>query len=393
VILVEAAVIPEPLTMLSVLAGAGALAGYARRRRRGGVALLLAVGLLGLLTVPAAAVTDYTWTGATSTDWNTATNWSPNWASGDDGSADLEVSGTPTNTTINASGSELGNDFSGMTFALGLTTDITLSGGARWNGNGESEGFIQNSVRAITIDAKFNFRANDWIKGSGSGKVTFSGRIKKGQGSGNFTINVDNPEFDVDFTDTFERGNDNFTFVKTGAGKFTMSGTWCTDTGDYNGTNKGLSPLLDLQGGTWEVTGTMAGSVDVNGGTFTGGSGTIVNYIDGTSADLIDFDQGALDISTLTVDFAELGSGATELQYVLVDYSDAGAAPTMATNPLTDDSFFDATNIPDGYAIVNDTGNEQILLAAQPVIPEPLTMLSVLAGAGALAGYLRRRRS
>jgi hypothetical protein len=65
----------------------------------------------------------------------------------------------------------------------------------------------------------------------------------------------------------------------------------------------------------------------------------------------------------------------------------------MATNPLTDDTFFDATNIPDGYAIVNDTGNEQILLAAQPVIPEPLTMLSVLAGAGALAGYLRRRRS
>jgi hypothetical protein len=55
----ESVVIPEPLTMLGLAAGAGAVAGYLRRRRVGakGLLVLVAAGALALAAAPAGAAT------------------------------------------------------------------------------------------------------------------------------------------------------------------------------------------------------------------------------------------------------------------------------------------------------------------------------------------------
>ena len=122
-----------------------------------------------------------------------------------------------------------------------------------------------------------------------------------------------------------------------------------------------------LTGGKLTLTGSLANSnITVQDGTFMG-DGTIT-YNLGSAPDLITLTSGALDISALTVDFA----GSADLnKYVVADYS-AGGILTTEPNLDTDNTFFNATNVPTGYFFSNDTVNMQIVL-----IPE---LLSVMTG-------------
>jgi hypothetical protein len=70
--------------------------------------LLIAIATTLVLSVPAAA-TDYTWTGAASSDWFNPANWNPNGVPGSEDSASI-------NGTVNAS-------------ANVTVSNLTLSGG------------------------------------------------------------------------------------------------------------------------------------------------------------------------------------------------------------------------------------------------------------------------
>lgn len=75
-------------------------------------------------------------------------------------------------------------------------------------------------------------------------------------------------------------------------------------------------------------------------------------------------DEGTLDISQMDLKFeSNTGSGAIDPatlvndSYVLVDYSGGGSVVTDSTN-----IFGNVTNLPDGFTIVHDTANSQIIL-------------------------------
>ncbi|QNN24622.1 hypothetical protein HED60_20880 [Planctomycetales bacterium ZRK34] len=136
--------------------------------------------------------------------------------------------------------------------------------------------------------------------------------------------------------------------------------------------NVTLSGALDLDTYTAVLrgrgTGTYSGLIDGSAG---GGikklgisstwnlTGTMLFDIDGATSSLIELDEGTLDISGLTIDFA--GALATLEQYVLVDYATGGTLVKGSFNP-----FGSVANKPGGYAVFDDVVNSQILLIAVP---------------------------
>jgi autotransporter-associated beta strand protein len=134
--------------------------------------------------------------------------------------------------------------------------------------------------------------------------------------------------------------------TKAGAGTLTLSGA------------NSFTGAVKVSAGTLKVTDPLASSnILVQGGTFTGGSGTITFTLDPDPlkvTDRITMTSGTLDLSTFTIDFAGAAAPPTGAAYVLVDYS-AGGVLTTATNPLSDDTSFAATNVPAGYSFEYDT--------------------------------------
>ncbi len=318
----------------------------------------------------------------------TATNWLNDIGPGDNSGNDHLYTGTPALTTINyGPGATTLNDVAFLTFDSLLATDLSFTGSVRGNANPM---FVQNSARNIVLG--FTTFANlPGFAGSGTGTVTVSGTLSRGQGAdaGAFTIN--NAAYPVVWSGSISAGNDWWRITKQGAGTLTVSGTWnMIDTLDYGPTNS----FVDVTAGTFEVTGTVnGGNVRVNSGTFTGGSGggVLGYYIDGADSDLIDFNSGTLDLSTLTINFLPLAGGVTEDQYVLVDYAGANLGGsdilTLSSNSATDQTFFSATNLPSGYTFFHDEPNKQILLV---LIPEPASL--ALLGLVGMVLLPRRRR-
>ena len=173
-----------------------------------------------------------------------------------------------------------------------------------------------------------------------------------------------------------------------------------TENSSYSGYQVELTGDIDLNGNTLYLrgqgTGTLSGTILSTGG---GGgikkidvatwilADTLEFDLDGTVASLIDLDDGTLDISTLTIDFA--GANATEDTYVLVDYTTGGTLVT-GTNGLTDNTFGGVVNLPTGYVIANDTVGQQVLLTT--VVPEPSTVALLGLGLLSMALYGLRRR-
>jgi len=333
-----------------------------------------------------AQAVDFYWDGApdgggSSADNNddTGDNWVGDVAPGDNSSNTHIYGGNPAQTTANYNGGATTNDVDNIIFASDLTADFKITGDFRVTN--DDPNVFQNSSRAIEIAGQYSNEPN--IGGSGTGTLTMSGSVSRFNGSDGVTATINNAGFDILWSGTIGAGNDWWKITKQGAGKVTVSGTWgMIDTDDYGSDHY----YLDVDAGTVEVTGTINGSViNVNGGTFKGGSGTVGYYIDGADSDVITLGaSGTLNISGLTINFIELTGGVTEDEYVLVDYS-AGGTLTTATNGATDDTFFNATNLPAGYSIVNDTANSQIKL-----VPEPAS--AVLLGLGGVLIAIRRRR-
>ncbi|MCC5829765.1 MAG: autotransporter-associated beta strand repeat-containing protein, partial [Phycisphaeraceae bacterium] len=182
-----------------------------------------------------------------------------------------------------------------------------------------------------------------------SGQVSFGGSAIINLGTGH--------QFTVE-----QAGTSTFGGSITGAGTLIMDGP---GTLTLSGTNSHTGGTV-VSDGTLELSGSLARSnITVDGGTFEGGSGEIAFGL-GTSPDLITLLDGILDVSALTVNF--FGSASLS-EYVLVDYS-AGGSFLTASNSLTDDTFFNALNIPTGYSFLNDTTSQQVLLVSgAPALP------------------------
>lgn len=120
------------------------------------------------LMITAGSVNAQTWTGAVSSDWNTAGNWSTNTVP-----AGSNVTfNAPWGPTLTLSADIA---FNNILFQAGASGDYTIGADA-------SHGFSANGNAAI------DFAAN-----SGDGTITFNAPITYSGGSGRFTINGTNP--------------------------------------------------------------------------------------------------------------------------------------------------------------------------------------------------------
>jgi autotransporter-associated beta strand protein len=320
----------------------------------------------------------------------------------------------------------------GATPGTGLAHDLTFST-ANTNpnaivimGNIVDPANLPGSSGVVTVNA-----VNNFIKFAGAntftGGVNFTGTGPQGLfdissasalGTGTFTINGgtinnDTTALTTLSTNNVQVWNGDFTFQGTkslnmGTGAVSLgatAGTTRTVTVNANtltiggvisnGTNgltsttaltkAGAGTLLltganaytgatTVQAGTLQTSGSLTtGNIGVSGGTLTG-SGTI-HFDLGATPDLISLTAGTLNASGLTIDFV---GPASQSSYLLVDYSVGGAFST-AVNPLTDNTFFNATNTPLGYQFFNDMTTKQVFLQTVPE-PGPFALLGLLSG-------------
>ncbi len=165
------------------------------------------------------------------------------------------------------------------------------------------------------------------------------------------------------------KGHSNFTARNLGNGELIL-GSYANTSGDkdsiYTHTieadgNITFEGAVTTGGRTFQVnktgTGTLAylSTFDFNLGHKSGGGVEQSKFI---------VDEGTLDISQMNLNFeSNTGSGsidpATLLNdsYVLVDYAGGGSVITDSTN-----IFGNVSNLPDGFAIVHDAANSQIVL-------------------------------
>ncbi|MGB4848502.1 MAG: hypothetical protein WBP41_11320, partial [Saprospiraceae bacterium] len=225
-----------------------------------------------------------TWTGTTSTDWNTGSNWCGGVPTS---STDVIITSTPINQPVIGAAGGLSRNItigSGSTLTISGTNTLTVSG--NWTKPGT---YVQNSSTVIFDGAG---AAN--ISTSNFNNVTFSGAgIKTAMGILTIAGNVN-------ISNNFTAGS----FTHSVGGNWTRTGTF-TATGstiDFNGStagNIGTSNFnnITLSGaGTKTATGalTITGNVVIsnnftghsstltlsgnwtNNGTFTTGGGTII---------------------------------------------------------------------------------------------------------------------
>lgn len=165
--------------------------------------------------------------------------------------------------------------------------------------------------------------------------------------AGDSGIHVNNATNSLTLTGSITGAAD---LVKSGGGGLILTGN-----------NAGFSGHVVVENGLFVVDGGSVlgtGSITVDGGAFVG-AGEIVFGL-GSSPQQITLLDGVLDVSAMTINF----SGSADLsEYTLIDYS-AGGFLVTGSNSLTDNTFFNALNIPTGFEFVNNTTTQQLLLTS-----------------------------
>ncbi|MBC8252495.1 MAG: hypothetical protein H8E35_00525 [Ardenticatenia bacterium] len=249
------------------------------RRKR--ISILVSVVLaisLGMLSAPKPALaTDYTWTGATSTDWGTASNWSPSVVPGSGDTATIPdvSSGSSRYPTITASVTIAGLTInSGASLTIGSGDSLTLTGNFTNNGNFTATG------QTVT----FTGTATQTV--SGSGTTTF-GNIVVNMGTSNANV--------LDIQAVITMANGGLTLTN---GTFKLSSN-STITPFTTGPTIPATAGFWVNGGsvsTGHLTWTLEGLLRVSDGTLNVGtnSGNSVNYDSGS---IITIEGGALSIA------------------------------------------------------------------------------------------------
>jgi hypothetical protein len=213
------------------------------------VSVALVVGLAVLSVPKPVMAADYTWTGTTSTDWGTASNWDP---SGVPGIGDTATIPNVTNKPSITSAVTV----AGLTINSGSSLTINTGGSLTLTGN-----FVNDGV--------FTYA------GSG-GTTTFAGTTTL-SGSGTWTFRA----ITINSGSSLTAPSGNLSI----AGDFTNNGTFTHNSGTviFNGTtnltgNTTFNAVTINSGKTvnaGSTTTTIQGSIS-NGGTFSGETGTVV---------------------------------------------------------------------------------------------------------------------
>lgn len=312
--------------------------------------------LLGL--VPSASAANYTWSGNTSANWATGTNWSGSTAPVNDGSADVVLTGTgsfrPTNQNVANPVSILS-----LTFASNATTAFTLAGSPIRIGTGGLT--VQSGSAGHTISQRVYFNGDQNWTNNSINTLTASGRMDYVNandtitfaGSGNFAISG---QF-VRETDTA-----GLRLVKTGTGTLTLSNTnnrfgansiIRIDQGAISissANNIGNNEFITFNGGTLQANGTFTlagnvrlqfsgnystnktGSVEVtSGNTFTLGSANDL-WADVGGGILSKTGPGTMVISGANGSFDQVGGNVFRMTAGRLDLRNAGALGNVSAN-------------------------------------------------------------
>jgi T5SS/PEP-CTERM-associated repeat protein len=154
----------------------GLIPGDCRRHRgwhpgRGRIAALLALAALGSVAVPAARAQTL-WTGASSTNWFTAGNWSP--AAVPTSSANVEIDTNGGNQPLISSGSATTDNLTvGNDSSSGSGTILTVQGGSSFVTSGNAfigDNTKSNGTLSVTgANTKWTVNGNITVGNSGSG--------------------------------------------------------------------------------------------------------------------------------------------------------------------------------------------------------------------------------
>ncbi len=280
--------------------------------------LLLAAAAAGVLGIAAGVrANTYTWTGSSSSDWNTGGNWSP---SGPPTSADTAVfSGPSSNTSVTLSGvgNALGVNFNGSTgYTVGTTGGSAIdlgSGGYVDVQSGDSAAQVVNapivlggnetfsndasgSANTLTVGGSVTgtagVAATDTLTltGTNTGANAVNGVIADGSGGGNVAVAVTGGSWTLGGVNTYSGGTTvenkaSLEYTNTaafGSGTITMgagsgSGTYGTLVAGVGGTlaNNITTVAPGYTGGdvfnTNGVVTKLTGDLSGNGWTITGG--------------------------------------------------------------------------------------------------------------------------
>ncbi len=154
---------------------------------------------------------------------------------------------------------------------------------------------------------------------------------------------------------------------------------------------------VNITGGTLQGAGLVQGPVTIASGATLGGGAsigtlTVEDGCDMQAGSFFDWEFDAVETDLVDLDGSALTAGAG----VTVMTSGTGTPPSLVlfanVGSLTGDlSSWVVSGDLAGYTV--DQEDRNVVLVAPAIIPEPVTLLAVFGGAGALAGYARRRRA
>lgn len=327
--------------------------------------ILLSIMAIGLAVMAQAGV--YTWTGATSGDWQDASNWSstPTWLAGE-----LIFNGSGANLD-NYSGNIAG--LKGITFAAGTPNASTRISTSLSSTTTRYITFTQTGSY-ITVDPGAN--ANYTISGAPASYISISRPLTINQnGSGNLELST-----------IVKSTSASYGITKTGTGTLILSGANDAYLGD-TAINAGRLLVNNTSG-----SGTGTGAVSINNGAFVGGSGTVGGNLSlASGAGFVFNADNALTVSgtlaidntfgvdNLDIDWNTVSAGTYNL---IVNSGDVSSIENWGEGNA-------ATGLDGGKSAWFDyaSGSEGLALT---VVPEPAT-IGLFATAAAAILVLRRR--